>query len=43
MEKQLRAVGSNIDQINWAMEEVAATLPRVADSAERAGRGAVRS
>lgn len=43
VEKQLRAVRSNIDQSNWAMEEIAATLPRVADGAERAGRGAVRS
>lgn len=40
VEKQLRAVRSNIDQSNWAMEEIAATLPRVADGAERAGRGA---
>ncbi len=43
VEKQLRAVRSNIDQTNWAMEEIAATLPRVVDGAERAGRGAVRS
>ncbi len=43
VEKQLRAVRSNIDQCNWAMEEIATTLPRVADSAERSGRGAVRS
>ena len=43
VEKQLRAVRSNIDQTNWAMEEIATTLPRVADSAERAGREAVRS
>jgi methyl-accepting chemotaxis protein len=43
VEKQLRAVRSNINQTNWAMEEIATTLPSVADNAERAGRGAVRS
>jgi len=43
VERQLLAVRSNIGQINWALEEVSATLPRVADKAERAGRQGVTS
>ncbi len=43
VERQLRASRSNVNQINWALEEIAGTLPSVADRAERMGSGAVRS
>jgi methyl-accepting chemotaxis protein len=43
VERQLRAVRSNVGHVNWALEEISETLPGVVDKAERAGRGAVRS
>lgn len=43
VERQLRAVRSNVGQINWALEEIAGTLPGVVDKAERMGSGTVRS
>ncbi len=43
VERQLRASRSNVNQINWALEEIAGTLPSVVDRAERMGSGAVRS
>lgn len=43
VERQCRAVRANVGQINFALEEVARTLPGVVDKAERKGRGAVRS
>ncbi len=43
VERQCRAVRSNVGQINFAMEEIARTLPGVVDKAERKGRGAVRA
>lgn len=43
VERQLLAVRSNIGQINWALEDIAGTLPRVVDKAERAGRQEVGS
>jgi len=42
VERQCRAVRSNVGQINWALEEIARTLPGAVDKAERMGRG-VRS
>ncbi len=44
VERQLRATRSNVGQVNWALEEIAGTLPSVVDKAERMGRrGTVRS
>ncbi len=43
VERQLRATRSNVGQMNWALEEIALTLPSVVDKAERMGRGTVRS
>ena len=43
VERQLRATRSNVGQVNWALEEIAGTLPSVVDRAERMGRGTVRS
>jgi hypothetical protein len=40
VEKQLRAVDSNINQMNYALEDVAQTLPQAVSKAERAGRQA---
>ena len=37
VERQLRAVDSNINQMNFALEEVAQTLPSAVEKAERAG------
>jgi uncharacterized protein YoxC len=38
VEKQLRAVDSNIGQMNQALEDIAVTLPQAVQKAERAGR-----
>ncbi len=43
VERQLRAVRSNVGQINMVLEQIAGTLPGVVDKAERKDRGAVRS
>lgn len=43
VERQLQAVGSNVGQMNSALEDIAATLPSVVDKAETLDRGAVRS
>jgi uncharacterized protein YoxC len=43
VERQLRAVRGNVDQINTVLQEVAGTLPGVVDKAERASRGRVGS
>ncbi len=43
VERQLRATRSNVGQVNWALEEIAGTLPSVVDKAERKGRERVRS
>jgi hypothetical protein len=37
VERQLRAVDSNIGQMNFALEEVAQVLPQAVDKAERMG------
>jgi hypothetical protein len=39
VERQLRAVRSNVNQVNWALQEIGGTLPGVVDKAERMGRG----
>lgn len=39
VERQLRAVRSNVNQVNWALQEIAGTMPGVVDKAERMGRG----
>ena len=33
VERQLRAVRSNVGHVNWTLEEIAETLPGVADKA----------
>jgi hypothetical protein len=38
VERQLLAVRPNISKINWALEEIAQTVPVAADQAERLGR-----
>ena len=38
VERQLRAVDSNIGQMNFALEEIAQTLPSAVQKAERAGQ-----
>lgn len=38
VERQLRAVDSNIGQMNFALEEVAQALPGVVEKAERVAR-----
>lgn len=38
VERQLRAVDSNIGQMNFALEEVAQALPSVVEKAERVAR-----
>jgi uncharacterized protein YoxC len=43
VERQLRAVRSNVGQINIVLEDIAGTLPSVVDKAERKSRGGVRS
>ncbi len=43
VERQCRAVRSNVGQINIALEDIAGTLPSVVDKAERKSRGGVRS
>lgn len=43
VERQTRAVGPNVGQINMVLESIADTLPGVVDKAERHSRGAVRS
>jgi methyl-accepting chemotaxis protein len=43
VERQLRAVRSNVTQVNWALEEIAGTLPNVVANAQRMGEGRVRS
>jgi len=43
VERQCRAVRANVGQINWALEDMARTLPGVVEKAERMGRGRVRS
>lgn len=43
VERQLRAVGPNVRQINMVLEDVARTIPGVVDKAERKSRGTVRS
>jgi len=43
VERQLRATRSNVGQVNWALEEIAGTLPGVVDKAERMGSGKVRA
>ena len=43
VERQLRAVGPNVRQVNMVLEDISATLPGVVDKAERKSRGAVRS
>lgn len=35
VERQLRAVRPNVSNVNWALEEIAKTVPSVADEAER--------
>ncbi|MGI8864551.1 MAG: hypothetical protein ACR2JH_09175 [Solirubrobacteraceae bacterium] len=35
VERQLRAARPNVSNINWALEEIAQTVPTVADAAER--------
>ena len=43
VERQLRASGPNVRQINTVLEDVARTLPGVVDKAERKSRGGVSS
>ena len=43
VERQLRAVGPNVRQINMVLEDIARTAPGVVDKAERKSRGTVRS
>jgi len=43
VERQLRAVRSNVGQVNMVLEQIAGTLPGVVDKAERKDRRAVRS
>ena len=42
VERQLRAVRSNIGHINSTLEDVAGVLPHAVEGAERAGRGGIR-
>ena len=42
VERQLRASGPNVRQVNMVLEEIAGTLPSVVEKAERKSRGAVR-
>ncbi|MCP9490551.1 MAG: hypothetical protein MSC31_11835 [Solirubrobacteraceae bacterium MAG38_C4-C5] len=43
VERQCRAVRSNVGNVNMVLEQIADTLPGVVDKAERKSRGAVRS
>lgn len=43
VERQLRAVRSNVGHVNGALQDISRTLPSVVDKAERTGRGGVRS
>lgn len=43
VERQLRAVRSNVGHVNGALRDISRTLPSVVDKAERTGRGGVRS
>ena len=43
VERQLLAVRPNISKINWALEEVARTVPPATEKAERLANGASRS
>ncbi|MDQ6605254.1 MAG: hypothetical protein M3Z06_01745 [Actinomycetota bacterium] len=38
VERQLLAVRPNVSKINWALEEIAGTVPVAADKAERLAR-----
>lgn len=35
VERQLNAVAPNVSKVNWALQEIAATVPAAADKAER--------
>lgn len=43
VERQLRATGPNVRQINMVLEEIARVAPSVVEKAERKSRGTVRS
>lgn len=43
VERQLRATGPNVRQVNTVLEDISRTLPGVVDKAERKSRGTVRS
>lgn len=43
VERQLRATGPNVRQVNAVLEDISRTLPGVVEKAERKSRGTVRS